>query len=193
MTDSPPQQRTEANPPNTAPKSAPKNHYERLGIQPTASVQQIRRAFRDMSKLYHPDTTELPSAIATVEFQHLNEAYATLSSPEKRFAYDQEIGFSRFYVSQAPKDLDTPVSANKPFTSRHLYIDPTDRPLSAGEIFALFLLGVTFIGCLALVIVISYTKGDITVSFSRTEVVTYIQTQLPHWIDRLKAALPFSF
>ncbi|MEO0539459.1 MAG: J domain-containing protein [Cyanobacteria bacterium P01_A01_bin.105] len=179
------------------------NHYERLGIQPMASVQQIRRAYRDLSKLYHPDTTELPSQVATVEFQQLNEAYATLSNPEKRFAYDQEIGFSRFYVSQAPKDLNTPVSASKPFTSRHLYLDPTDRPLSAGEIFALFLLGVTFVACLALVLVIGYAKGDITVTVTRAELMTQLTTQaqaaltqlwvtLHHWFDLVKSALPFS-
>ncbi len=188
MTDSPPQ-------PPLAPEAQatePNNHYERLGIKPTASVQQIRRAYRDLSKLYHPDTTALPSAIATVKFQQLNEAYATLSSPDKRFVYDQEIGFSRFYVSQVPRDLDTPVSAGKPFTSRHLYIDPTDRPLSAGELFALFLLGVTFVGCLALVVVISYTKGDITVNLTRTELITQAQASLLHWLDWLKAALPFS-
>ena len=34
-------------------------------FRPTASPQQIRRAFRDLSKLYHPDTTELPPAEAT--------------------------------------------------------------------------------------------------------------------------------
>ncbi len=186
MTDSPPQQRS------IAQNTEPQNHYERLGIKPTASVQQIRRAFRDLSKLYHPDTTELPSAIATVKFQQLNDAYATLSSPDKRFAYDQEIGYSRFYVSQAPKDLDTPVSSNKPFTSRHLYIDPTDRPLSAGEIFALFLLGVTFVACLALVVVISYTKGDITLNLTRAELLTEVQTNLHQWFDVLKSALPFS-
>ena len=40
-------------------------HYDLLGVRPTASPQQIRRAFRDLSKLYHPDTTELPPAEAT--------------------------------------------------------------------------------------------------------------------------------
>ena len=73
-----------------------------------------------------------------------------------------------------------------------LYIDPTDRPLSAGEIFALFLLGVTFVGCLALVVVIGYTKGEININLTRADVVTQAQTSLYHWLDLLKAALPFS-
>ena len=178
-------------PPNMPPAN-PRNHYERLGLQPSASVQQIRRAYRDLSKLYHPDTTELPGAIATVQFQHLNEAYATLSSPEKRFAYDQEIGYSRFYVSQAPTDLNQPVSDAKSFTSRHLYIDPTDRPLSAGEIFALFLLGLTFVACLPLVVVVSVTKGELTVSLTRSEMITLAQDTLHRWFDTLTAAPPTS-
>jgi hypothetical protein len=43
-----------------------------------------------------------------------------------------------------------------------MYLDPTDRPLSAGEIFALFILGLTFVACLALVVTVSLTRGDYT-------------------------------
>jgi hypothetical protein len=140
----------------------PQNHYQLLGLQPGASVQQIRRAYRDLSKLYHPDTTELPDAIATRKFQALNEAYGILSSPEKRLLYDQKIGYSRVHVIQVPTDLNQPTSRSQPFRSRHLYLDPSNRPLSAGEIFALFILGVTFAACLALVFLMGFTKGDIT-------------------------------
>ncbi|MEM8810696.1 MAG: J domain-containing protein [Cyanobacteria bacterium P01_G01_bin.38] len=138
------------------------NHYTLLGLKPGASVQQIRRAYRDRSKLYHPDTTELPDTVATAKFQALNEAYATLSSPEKRLLYDQQLGYSRIHVIQAPTDLNEPVKRGKSYQSKHLYLDPTDRPLSAGEIFALFILGVTFAACLALVMLMGFTKGDIT-------------------------------
>jgi hypothetical protein len=44
----------------------------------------------------------------------------------------------------------------------NMYLDPTDRPLSAGEIFALFILGLTFVACLALVVTVSLTRGDYT-------------------------------
>jgi DnaJ domain len=144
---------------SATPESTP-THYDLLGLKPNASVQQIRQAYRDLSKLYHPDTTELPDDVATRKFQALNEAYATLSSPEKRLDYDYKIGYSRFRVMQAPVDLDTPKDAGKPFSSRHLYLDPTDRPLSAGELFALFILGITFAACLALVVFVGVTKGD---------------------------------
>lgn len=143
---------------------SPKNHYELLGIKPTATPQEIRRAYRELSKLYHPDTTELSSAIATKKFQALNEAYGTLSNPEQRLTYDHRIGYSRFYVSQAPRDRENHSGKDQPFESRYTYLDPTDRPLSAGEIFALFILGLTFAACLALVFILGITDSDVTLS-----------------------------
>ena len=136
------------------------NYYSLLGLNPTVSVQEIRRAYRDLSKLYHPDTTQLPAAIATKKFQQLNEAYATLSNPQRRITYDQEIGYSRLPVMQAPADLNMPVSEARKYRVSNAYLDPTDRPLSAGELFALFILGLTFIACLVLVVAIGVTQGD---------------------------------
>ena len=141
------------------------NYYERLGVRPNASVQDIRRAYRDLSKLYHPDTTKLESAIAIPKFQALNEAYATLSSPEKRLTYDYKNGFSRLSVMQSFIESDRSASAVNSSAkidkhSSNAYLDPTDRPLSAGEFFALFILGITFIACLLLVVTLSLTKGD---------------------------------
>ena len=136
------------------------NYYALLGLHPSASPQQIRRSYRELSKLYHPDTTELPPAIATAKFQQINEAYATISNPERRSAYDRKIGYSRLHVMQAPGDLNRPSTQAKRAYSSSAYLDPTDRPLSPGEIFALFILGVTFVACLVLAIAIGLTRGD---------------------------------
>lgn len=137
------------------------NYYTLLQVKPTASPQEIRRAFRDLSKLYHPDTTELPPAIATEKFKTLNNAYATLSNPEMRTAYDYSIGISRIAVVQAPSYLNRPASERGKYTKDSAYLDPTDRPLSPGEMFALFILGLTFVGCLILVFTVSWTKGEL--------------------------------
>ena len=134
------------------------SYYALLGLHPSASALEIRRAYRELSKRYHPDTTELPSAIATAKFHQLNEAYATLSNPERRLTYDLKIGYSRLSVIQAPPDLNRP--SRQVYTSSSAYLDPTDRPLSAGEIFVLFILGLTFLGCLLLAIFIGLTRGD---------------------------------
>ncbi|PZO44083.1 MAG: hypothetical protein DCF15_22180 [Phormidesmis priestleyi] len=142
----------------------PITYYELLGLKPAASVQDIRRAYRDLSKLYHPDTTKLESAVAIPKFQALNEAYATLSSPEKRFTYDLKIGYSRLSVQVgegSAQGQSQSQSQSRQYSS-NAYLDPTDRPLSAGELFALFILGITFLGCLLLVVTISLTKGEMT-------------------------------
>ncbi|MBD0334968.1 MAG: J domain-containing protein [Cyanobacteria bacterium Co-bin13] len=151
------------------PDTEPKTHYQRLGIKPTASAQQIRRAYRDLSKLYHPDTTDLPATVATEKFQLLNEAYATLSSPERRWAYDQQMGYSRISVIQPPADLNTPVSLKRREYKSNAYLDPNDRPLSAGEIFALFILGITFVACLVLVLTIGLTQGETALAIPQPE------------------------
>ncbi len=135
------------------------SYYTLLGLHPSTSALEVRRAYRELSKRYHPDTTDLPTAIATAKFQQLNEAYATLSSPERRLNYDLKIGYSRLSVIQPPPDLNRPDSRSSWQSSA--YLDPTDRPLSAGEIFALFILALTIAGCLLLAIAIGLTRGDI--------------------------------
>lgn len=147
--------------PNSSDRSisSPTNHYALLGLHPSASAIEIRRAYRQLSKRYHPDTTELPQAIATGKFQQLNEAYATLSNPERRTQYDINIGYSRLYVVQVPPSFNRS-PANTQQRSSSAYLDPIDRPLSAGEIFVLFILGLTFIGCILLAIGIGLTRGD---------------------------------
>jgi hypothetical protein len=136
--------------------SSASDYYAVLGLKPSASVRDIRQAYRELSKLYHPDTTTLPSAIATAKFQRLNEAYATLSSVDQRSAYDQKVGYSRVTVSRPLPNLSQP----QPKSMSSAYIDANDRPLSPGELFALFILGITFVGCLVLAIAIGFTKGE---------------------------------
>jgi hypothetical protein len=135
-------------------------YYGILGVHPSASALDIRRAYRELSKRYHPDTTDLPKETAKTKFQQLNEAYATLSSPERRILYDQTIRYSRVNVIQPPPGLNRPVVRSRVDHSSSAYLDPTDRPLSPGELFALFILGITFVGCLVLAIVIGLTRGD---------------------------------
>lgn len=137
-----------------------KSHYALLGLHPSASVREIRQTYRDLSKLYHPDTTNLPTAIATTKFQQLNEAYATLTSPERRSAYDRKIGYSSVPVIQPLPNLNHSSTQNRASPSSSAYLDPTDRPLSPGEVFALFILGITFIGCLFLAIAVGVTRGE---------------------------------
>ena len=134
------------------------SYYGLLGVHPSASIRDIRQAYRDLSKRYHPDTTTLPAAIATAKFQQLNEAYGTLSNPERRTAYNLKIGYSSVPVVQTLPGMNR-FSPKTTYTSS-AYLDPTDRPLSPGELFALFILGVTFVGCLCLAIAVGMTRSE---------------------------------
>ena len=131
------------------------SYYDLMDLHPSASTIAIRRAYRQLSKKYHPDTTTLPPNVAVSKFQRLNEAYAVLSSPEQRSLYDLKIGYSRINVIQAPSWSNSEPEQY----SRTAYLDPTDRPLSSGEIFMLVLLALTFVGCLGLVMTVSYFRS----------------------------------
>ncbi|MBN3959685.1 J domain-containing protein [Nostoc sp. NMS8] len=159
------------------PQSSEPTYYSLLGLHPWASVIDIRRAYRQLSKLYHPDTTDLPTAIATPKFQQINEAYATLSHPERRLSYDLKIGYSRFGVIQPPADLNHPVS-NSYNWSKSAYLDASDRPLSSGEIFALFILVLTFVGCLLLAVAIGLTRGEAAFQTHQLQSLVSIQQQI---------------
>ncbi|MBE9040210.1 J domain-containing protein [Oscillatoriales cyanobacterium LEGE 11467] len=133
-------------------------YYTVLGLHPSASAFEIRRAYRKLSKRYHPDTTELPLSVATPKFQQLNEAYATLGNRERRAVYDERIRHSQAGFPR-PSELDRPEDSSSPIRDS-AYLDPTERPLSSGEVFVLFLMGLTLIGCLLLAISIAYLRGD---------------------------------
>ncbi|MCL2362970.1 MAG: molecular chaperone DnaJ [Defluviitaleaceae bacterium] len=64
------------------------DYYETLGINKQASDDDIKKAYRNMAKKYHPDNNPGDSA-AEAKFKEVNEANAILSDGEKRRAYDQ--------------------------------------------------------------------------------------------------------
>lgn len=132
-------------------------YYGLFGLHPSASVMEIRRAYRELSKLYHPDTTSLPLEEARSKFQSLNEAYGVLANPERRSLYDLKIGYSRWNVIQSPLDFHGDESDDDYKNSG--YLDASDRPLSSGELFALFLMGLTLFTCLILALSLAWFRG----------------------------------
>lgn len=66
---------------------AKRDYYEVLGVDKSASEDDIRKAFRQLAKKYHPDVSKEENA--EEKFKEVQEAYATLSDSEKRKQYDQ--------------------------------------------------------------------------------------------------------
>jgi DnaJ domain len=67
------------------------NFYQILGVGRSASADEIRSAYRELVKRYHPDLFSTPSekAEATEKLRQINEAYAALGNAERRQRYDQ--------------------------------------------------------------------------------------------------------
>lgn len=65
-----------------------RDYYEVLGVERTATVTEVRSAYRRLAARYHPDVNP-GDHTAEEKFKELNEAHEILSSPDKRQVYDQ--------------------------------------------------------------------------------------------------------
>ena len=126
--------------------SAP-SHYDRLGLPISASAEDLRQAFRVLSKRYHPDTTSLPLGEAEAAFQALQHAYGVLSDPEQRRRYDALL----LAAQQLP--------ASQPVQRVVLREPELRRPLSGGEWLALLLLALAAVFALVLGVCLAWLRG----------------------------------
>lgn len=125
-------------------------YYALLQLSPGAGSQELRQAFRRLSKCYHPDTTRLPAAQAEEAFRLLSQAYAVLSDPAARRAYDSQ----RLALRQPPATAAArraPLPSPRPVSVR--------RALSGGEWFALLLLLLALALSLVLGIGVAWARG----------------------------------
>ena len=80
-----------------------RDYYEILGIAKTATVDEIKRAYRALALKHHPDRVpEDQKKEAEEKFKEISEAYAVLTDPKKRSAYDQygHAGFDQRYSTE---------------------------------------------------------------------------------------------
>ena len=130
------------------------NCYELLGVSKSANNAELRKAFRQLSKQLHPDTTSLPNDEATRQFQNVCEAYDLLSDPVLRANYDSLIENENNLINQKKepylKNIQ-PVQFSKSIGVR--------RPLSGGELFSLLLLITSISLSLALGVFIAFLRG----------------------------------
>ena len=68
---------------------AVRDYYEALGVNRSATADEIRRAHRKLALQYHPDRNKEKSAVA--RFAEIQQAYEVLSDDEKRKRYDDFI------------------------------------------------------------------------------------------------------
>jgi len=64
-----------------------KDYYKVMGLQRSATQDEVKRAYRKLARQFHPDVSKEPQA--EQRFKEVGEAYEVLKDPEKRAAYDQ--------------------------------------------------------------------------------------------------------
>ncbi|CAK4714343.1 hypothetical protein LEN26_007897 [Aphanomyces euteiches] len=88
--------------------------YKLLNVEPYASMEDIKQAYRKLALLHHPDrkvgqdtqTSALTTPSTSTFFQDVNEAYDVLSDPEKRTEYDlKHYGMSTFASAINPANI----------------------------------------------------------------------------------------
>lgn len=68
--------------------STKRDYYAILGIPKNATTAEIKKAYRNLAKKYHPDANQ-NSSVAEAKFKEISEAYDVLSDEKKRQMYDQ--------------------------------------------------------------------------------------------------------
>ena len=90
-----------------------KDHYTVLGLRSSASLQEIKNAFRQQASRHHPDRNDAPDAAS--RFRMVQQAYEVLADPGKRKAYDD---------NRQRNLLDSPID-----TARAIWLDYFGRLL----------------------------------------------------------------
>jgi molecular chaperone DnaJ len=102
-----------------------KDYYKILGVPKEASQEEIKKAFRQLARKYHPDVNP-GNKEAEEKFKEVNEAFQVLSNPNKKQQYDQ-YGSSAF----SQEDL-------RGFRNFHFNFDDLFSDFGFGDIFDIF-------------------------------------------------------
>lgn len=99
-----------------------KDYYTVLGVQPDASDEEIKHAYRTLARTYHPDAHP-GDRQAEARFKDINEAHTILSDPTQRREYD----LSRVSQTASPRSSDRtsqrpPVSPSQPGSGLHVNV-----------------------------------------------------------------------
>jgi curved DNA-binding protein CbpA len=102
-----------------------KDYYTILELPPSASVDEIKRAYRRLAHIYHPDKKG-NDPYAAAQFTEIKEAYETLTHPVKRDQYLQQRWYAQSIGKRRKQEVITPVSILKQLLELDRYTSRLD-------------------------------------------------------------------
>ena len=96
-----------------------KRYYEILGINKTATLEEIKQAYRQLARQYHPDLNGGDKE-AEDSFKLINEAYQVLSDPDRHQDYEE---YDRYSQPTNPAKTSPPKAAANPTSSKEFNLE----------------------------------------------------------------------
>ena len=104
---------------------AKRDYYFILGVAPVAPPEEIKKAYRTLSKKYHPDLNPTMKAASDEKMKELVEAYNVISDTAKRSNYDKQPFFQikRFAKTSARNNVDKAAFSKKPKPKEQSFLE----------------------------------------------------------------------
>ena len=109
-----------------------KDHYKTLELAPSATMQEIKKAYRKLAQQYHPDKNN-NDPYAEANFNEIKEAYETLTNPVKKDTYLQQRWYNRASGNNNTQQVITPVNILKQSLEFEKYTSTLDVFRMDGE------------------------------------------------------------
>jgi curved DNA-binding protein CbpA len=102
-----------------------KDYYKILGLPPSATLQEIKTAYRRLAHQFHPDKSG-NDLYAVAQFEIIKEAYEVLSNPSKKEYYLQQRWYDQSMGKKSRETVIIPVTILKQFLELDKYISTLD-------------------------------------------------------------------
>jgi curved DNA-binding protein CbpA len=102
-----------------------KDYYSILKLEPSASLPEIKKAYRKLALQFHPDKNQ-QDPYAAAQFSEIKKAYEVLTNPSKKEYYLQQRWYDQSIGKRKTKDIITPVTILKQALELEKYVSTLD-------------------------------------------------------------------